>query len=138
MIGYVAVFALGYGAMGLGFGALTLAATGPVSFGAAALIGAGFALVSPSFVTVALRLAPVRRRGLAGGLLTASIFIGQFCSPLLSTPLIRAHGYEGLFTGAALLLAAMALASVLKGRANWLQTWKSRTFEKRETASQVG
>ena len=86
--GYVGVFALGYGAMALGFVLLTLAATPLAWFVAAALIGAGYAMVSPSFVTLALRLAPLRRRGLAGGVLTASVFIGQFCSPLLSTPVI--------------------------------------------------
>jgi MFS family permease len=119
--GYVGIFALGYSAMALGFLLLTLAATALASFVAAALIGAGFALVSPSFVTLALRLAPLRRRGLAGGVLTASVFIGQFCSPLLSTPMIAAYDYEGLFRSTALLLAAMAVAVVLKGCATWLQ-----------------
>lgn len=129
VVGYVGVFALGYGAMALGFAALALAATAPVSFGAAALIGAGFALVSPSFVTVALRLAPQSRRGLAGGILTASVFIGQFCSPLLSTPLVETHGYVALFHSTAMLLAAMAAASALKGTADWLKSRTTRTAD---------
>jgi MFS family permease len=113
--GYVGIFSLGYAAMALGFLALTVAATAPVSLAAAGLIGAGFALVSPSFVTLALRMAPPQRRGLAGGALTASVFIGQFCSPVASTPPIEGYGYEGLFGSTGVLLAAMALASVLKG-----------------------
>jgi len=48
---------------------------------------------------------------MAGGILTASIFIGQFCSPLASTPLIAGHGYGALFGGTAWLLATMALAA---------------------------
>jgi len=42
--------------MALGFGLLALAATPLTWFVAAAAIGAGYALVSPSFVTLALGL----------------------------------------------------------------------------------
>ncbi|MCB8820213.1 MFS transporter [Microvirga rosea] len=117
-IGYVGIFALGYGAMALGFVLLALAATPPAWFAGAAAIGAGYALVSPSFVTLALGLAPPRRRGVAGGVLTASVFIGQFCSPLLSTPLIAAYGYERLFQVTSSLAAAMAIAAALKACAS--------------------
>jgi len=113
-IGYVGIFALGYGAMALGFVLLTFAVTPLAWFVGAAAVGAGYALVSPSFVTLALGLAPPRRRGTAGGVLTASVFIGQFCSPLLSTPLVATYGYEGLFHITSLLAAAMAVAAVLK------------------------
>jgi MFS family permease len=119
--GYVGIFALGYGAMALGFLLLTFAGPALVLFAAAALVGSGFALVSPTFVTLALGLAPQRRRGLAGGVLTASVFIGQFCSPLLSTPLIALYGYEGLFGHTALLLAAMAVSGVVTACARWLR-----------------
>ncbi|WP_414474393.1 MFS transporter [Microvirga sp. M2] len=125
-IGYVGVFALGYGAMALGFVLLTLAAAPLAWFAGAAATGAGYALVSPSFVTLALRLAPLRRRGTAGGVLTASVFIGQFCSPLLSTPLVVTYGYATLFHIASSLAAAMALAAVLKACAMGIQALKRR------------
>jgi MFS family permease len=125
-IGYVGVFALGYGAMAFGFVLLALAATPLAWFAGAAAIGAGYALVSPSFVTLALGLAPPRRRGLAGGVLTASVFIGQFCSPLVSTPVIASYGYEGLFRSTALLVAAMAVGAGLKACATGLHAWKGR------------
>ncbi|NIX75637.1 MFS transporter [Microvirga terricola] len=124
--GYVGVFALGYGAMALGFLLLALPAMPLAWFVATAAIGAGYALASPSFVILALRLAPLRRRGLAGGVLTASVFIGQFCSPLLSTPVIAACGYEGLFRSTALLVSAMAVASVVKGWTMGLLALKAR------------
>jgi MFS family permease len=111
--GYRGIFALGYGAMGLGFLLLTLAGDSRPVFVAVAAIGAGYALVSPSFVALALDLAPPAKRGLAGGVLTASIFVGQFCSPLLSTPVIAGRGYEGLFLGAAALLAGMTFVAAL-------------------------
>lgn len=111
MFGSAGIFAAGYAAMALGFLSLSGAASTPLLFIAALLIGAGYALVSPSFVAMALDLAPRRSRGMAGGILTASIFIGQFCSPLASTPLIASHGYGALFGGTAWLLAIMALAA---------------------------
>jgi MFS family permease len=120
-VGYAGIFALGYGAMALGFLVLLLAATTPAIFTAVAAIGAGYALVSPSFVALALNLAPRRKRGLAGGILTASIFIGQFCSPLISTPLIAGHGYASLFGGTAMALAVMTIAAMLAGGANRLR-----------------
>lgn len=126
VIGYTGIFALGYGAMSLGFLVLSLPATALAPFMGVAAIGAGYALVSPSFVTLALKLAPLPRRGVAGGVLTASVFIGQFCSPLLSTPFIAAYGYEGLFHSTALLLAVMAVAVVLKGCGDWIQGWKGQ------------
>lgn len=113
VIGSAGIFAAGYAAMALGFLLLSRSASTLPLFAAALLIGAGYALVSPSFVAMALDLAPQRSRGLAGGILTASIFIGQFCSPLASTPLIAAYGYSDLFRGTASLLAIMAVAGIL-------------------------
>jgi MFS family permease len=113
--GYAGIFLMGYASMALGFLLLLLAGTTPTLFAAAASIGAGYALVSPSFVALTLSLAPLRRRGVSGGVLTASIFIGQFVSPLLVTPLITRHGYGTLFGGMTLLLAAMAVAAGVAG-----------------------
>lgn len=115
--GYAGIFLIGYAAMALGFLLLLLAETTPTLFAAAASIGAGYALVSPSFVALTLNLAPLRRRGVSGGVLTASIFIGQFISPLLVTPLIARHGYGALFGGTALLLVMMAIAAGAAGGA---------------------
>ena len=114
-IGHGGVFAVGYGAMAMGFLLLVLSEALPVSLAGAAAIGIGYALVSPAFVPLALGLAPASRRGLAGGLLTASIFIGQFASPLIGTPWIARVGYEGTFLGAACLLAVMAMAAAAAG-----------------------
>lgn len=123
-IGYAGVFALGYGAMASGFVLLALAAMPLAWFVGAAAVGAGYALVSPSFVTLALGLAPLRWRGTAGGYLTASVFIGQFCSPLLSTPMVVTYGYEGLFHITSWLAAAMAVAALSKACATGLQALK--------------
>jgi MFS family permease len=139
VIGHVGVFALGYGAMAIGFLLLAYTSTPPAWFLAASAIGAGYALVSPGFVTLALGIAPIRRRGMAGGILTASVFIGQFCSPLLSTPLIVAYGYEELFRIASSIVAVMSVAAVLKACAMRVQIWKggTSTMERRRAVKQV-
>jgi MFS family permease len=129
MIGHVGIFAIGYAAMALGFLLLPFATTAS-TFAATAAIGTGYALVSPGFIALALGLAPLRRRGLAGGLLTASVFIGQFCSPLLSTPLIARYGFDGLFHGAASLLLAMVIAAGAAGVLSWLRLRSALTSQR--------
>ncbi|BCH21954.1 MFS transporter [Mesorhizobium sp. L-8-3] len=120
--GYPGIFFLAYAAMALGFFLLLQAASTVSLFAAAAAIGTGYALASPSFVALMLELAPARYRGLGGGVLTASIFMGQFCSPLVSSPLIASFGYAGLFHATALLVAAMSVAAGVAGGANWMRT----------------
>ena len=111
-INYAGVFALGYAAMAAGFLLLVLSPPIFLTFAGAASIGAGYALVSPTFVALTLHLAPPHRRGLAGGILTASVFIGQFCSPLLSAPAVSGFGYDGLFLGVVVLLTTMATGAL--------------------------
>lgn len=113
IIGYAGVFALGYTAMAIGFLLLVLSPPAFLTFAGAASIGAGYALVSPTFVALTLNLAPAPRRGLAGGILTASVFIGQFCSPLISTPVILSFGFDGMFLTAAALLVTLSAAAVM-------------------------
>lgn len=124
--GYGGIFLLGYAAMALGFALLALSAQTPMLLAAATAIGAGYALVSPSFVALALNLAPARRRGVSGGVLTASIFIGQFVSPLVSTPVITRLGYQGLFGGAAAMVAVMAAVAAIGVIASWLRRRSAR------------
>lgn len=111
-VGYGGVYAAGYISMGAGFLLLMASQTLPLTLASAALIGAGYAAVSPTFVALTLALAPAHRRGVAGGILTASVFAGQFISPLLSTPVILNAGYQVLFMGAGLVLSLMALVAL--------------------------
>lgn len=112
-IGYAGVYTIGYAAMAFGFLLLVTSAMPLFALAGAALIGAGYAAVSPTFVALTLSLAPPHYRGLAGGILTASVFAGQFISPLLSTPVIMTADYEGLFLAAAVFLASMAAIALV-------------------------
>lgn len=112
-LGFRATYAVAYGLMAVGFASvsqgqvLTFLITGAVA------IGAGFALAMPGFVAIALQLAPQNHRGIVGGALTTAIFLGQFLSPLITTPSISALGYESTFLGAALILAVLAVAAAI-------------------------
>jgi len=102
--GYAAGFAL----MALGFALLPDGAEFWLLLFGAALIGAGYAVVTPIFIAIALQLAPVQRRGLVGGIMATTMFLGQFASPFASIPAIAAFGYDLVFYGTAIALAAMA------------------------------
>lgn len=102
--GYAAGFAL----MALGFALLPEGAEFWLLLAGAALIGAGYAVVTPIFIAIALQLAPVHRRGLVGGIMATTMFLGQFASPFASIPAIAAVGYDLVFYGMAAGLAAMA------------------------------
>lgn len=119
-IGFVGSYALGYALMAGGFILVGSANTWLIFIGTAA-IGAGYATVSPNFIAIALNLVPERHRGLSGGILTTSIFLGQFLSPLLCTPLISAFGYDATFYRLALLLGGMAATAGCVGAAKRLR-----------------
>ncbi|OBY26096.1 MFS transporter [Leisingera sp. JC1] len=117
---HTVIFALGYGALAVGFTVLAQQGSATLSLAGAMVVGIGYATVSPGFVAIALALAPSGRRGTAGAILTASVFCGQFLSPFASTPAITRWGYDGAFGAAAALLALVAAtaaaATVLAGR----------------------
>lgn len=121
LFGLFSIYALGYAMMAFGF---TLVGSGGrpwIIVAGAAIIGAGYATIAPSFVGMALNMVPERRRGLTGGILTTSIFLGQFLSPLIITPAISAFGYDEIFYGMALLLGVMAVATGITAGAKLLR-----------------
>lgn len=121
VIGFFGNYTLGYAMMALGFTLISAGENSWIIFVGTASIGAGYATVSPNFVAIALSLVPERRRGLAGGILTTSIFLGQFLSPLFSTPLISTFGYDETFYSLSLLLGAMAIAASIAGGTKFLR-----------------
>ncbi|MCE8512389.1 MFS transporter [Ruegeria pomeroyi] len=112
-LGVTGIWALGYGAMAIGMAAIGAQAGLPAMLAGAVCIGIGFAWVLPAFVTVMLAIAPARRRGAAGGLLTTAIFLGQVLSPFVSLPIIAAIGFDGLYLGAGALLATISALALI-------------------------
>ncbi|MFQ6546757.1 MFS transporter [Aestuariibius sp. 2305UL40-4] len=77
-------------------------------------IGIGMGLIFPTLTTTLLGAAPEHIRGRLSGGLTASVFSGQFVSPILSQSLVPvAGGLPAVFGLFAVMLAVVALLAAL-------------------------
>lgn len=112
-IGEIGVFATGYVLMALGFAGIASSPEFGATLAGAIAIGLGFALVMPNFIALALVIAPAKRRGVVGGILTTSVFVGQVVSPFATTPMIDTVGYALTYAAAAGLVLCLAVASSL-------------------------
>ncbi|MEE4012211.1 MFS transporter [Roseibium sp. FZY0029] len=108
IVGLSAAFGIGFALMGLGFAVLSLDAIWPLILGGSALVGAGYSLVQPSFLLLALQVAPEERRGSVSGIVTTAMFLGQVVSPLLLTMPIQYFGFAAVYRGTALALFLFA------------------------------
>ena len=108
MLGRATTPTIGYSAMAAGFALLAIAPSLLGMSGAGLLVGIGVGLVMPNFITLAFAVVPPHRRGVAGGIMTSAIFLGQFASPLISQPVLGMVGYPELLAGTASLLLALA------------------------------
>ncbi|RCW87910.1 MFS transporter [Phyllobacterium bourgognense] len=115
-IGHAGNWACGFGLMATGFATLVTIEAGTAVFIGCAAIGAGYALATPGFIAISLGLTPPSRRGKTGALLTASVFLGQFLSPLVSSPAISEWGWRVSGIGLAAVLGTLALISGLAFR----------------------
>jgi len=111
-LGVMGVFALAFGSMGAAFALLSVAGTYPGILLAMAVCGIGMGTIMPNFAGAAMLLASPALRGRISGLLVASIFTGQFLSPLLSQPLIAVKGYAATYGMAGLMLLVFAFGSL--------------------------
>jgi MFS family permease len=111
LLGMAATFGLGFLLMAGGFATLATEAAWPAILSGAALVGAGYGLVQPSFLLLALHIAPANRRGSVSGIVTTAMFLGQVVSPLVLTPLIVFFGFQMTYWGTAFALALFAAAA---------------------------
>lgn len=111
-----AVFALGFGFLAGGLALVAAAGSFAAILPASFLVGSGLGLIMPNLGSAAMAIAGEDNRGRVAGLLTASIFLGQFVSPLVSQPIAERTGYAAVFgLGAATLLMAALVALGLAG-----------------------
>ncbi len=107
------VYAISLAAMGIGYAGIALSSSFPMIAASTLVGGIGLGLFFPNGSSWLIGLTPPRLRGRIVGGMTASIFLGQFVSPLMTTPLSNRFGYAGGFAlvSALLLVAAAAFAS---------------------------
>jgi len=75
--------------------------------------GGGLGCIMPGLAASAMTLAPPAARGRVAGALTASIFLGQFLSPVVSQPLVSWIGYAGVFGLTSVFLGIAAVLAAL-------------------------
>jgi MFS family permease len=104
------IYALAFAAMALGYALIAAAPSYPMILVGMAISGVGVGLFFPNGTVWTVALAHASMRGRVSGGLTASIFLGQFMSPILLQPVVAATSLAGAFGAAAALLAAASAA----------------------------
>lgn len=109
-------FGLGFGMMGAGYFVIA-GATSPSAVVVGLLVtGAGMSGLIPGLMAGAMTVAPPSARGRVAGGLTASKFLGQFISPVISQYWIELYGYADTFRDMGILLGVAALAAAVLAR----------------------
>ncbi|MEM1401496.1 MAG: MFS transporter [Pseudomonadota bacterium] len=100
----------------IGMGLILVAFAGPYGnlLASIAIVGLGFGVLLPTLQTMVLAIAPDHSRGRATGLLTMSVFIGQFLSADLTGFLASGGHTHRPFLGFGLIAATIAIG-VLAG-----------------------
>lgn len=109
-LSYIQIFSVTFTLFGLGLFIISQASSIAGLFLATAPIGMGFGLLFVNTNSWFLSLVPAHKRGKASGVLTSSLFLGQFASPILFQPIVSAYGIQGLFliiSGVSVLVAVV-------------------------------
>lgn len=101
------LFALAFSLVGLGYGLVFLRLGFLPIIAGLALASVGFGWARPNFTAWLHAHVPGPRRASAVAVMSSSVFIGQFCTPFLSAPLIHAVGLPGAFLASGLSLSVI-------------------------------
>ncbi len=106
------IVALGFALMAVGYGIVAIADSYGVVLMAMIVNGLGMGSVMPNLSVWLMARAPAALRGRAVGGLSASIFLGQFLSPLVVEPIAAPFGLAAAYgaAGALLVLCAAGFA----------------------------
>ncbi|MEI4486638.1 MFS transporter [Frigidibacter sp. MR17.14] len=103
------VFATSFALMASGFLLISQTASLPLSILGVMITGLGIGPSMANYTTYFLNRVPANQRGRAAGMLTTAFFVGQFSSPLVSAPLVKAFEIQGAFLVLAAVMAAISL-----------------------------
>ncbi len=119
-LSHQAIFAVGFGLMGLGYVLVATAGSYWQVLLAMAVTGAGMGTALPNYSVWVMGRTPLRIRGrVVGGVIT-SFFLGQFLSPLVVEPVVTRYSLATAYASAAGILLAVAVVfavAVASGRA---------------------
>ncbi|MHC8944238.1 MFS transporter [Advenella incenata] len=115
------IFLLGFSLMAAGFGLLSIASRFEGLVLANAILGAGLGIAMPNVMSTAIAHSAPALRGRIAGMAATSIFIGQFISPFVSQYWIALVGYADMFRNVGLIMATLAVLSLLPALRNgWM------------------
>lgn len=114
LMSYPAVYLLCFFLLGTGYILIFFAGSYPQVFIGLMIGGIGSGLLMPNTNVWLLSEAPAHLRGRFSGMVTTSVFLGQFLSPVLSQPLINVFSIQGgfLIIGTAAVMAVILIFSV--------------------------
>ncbi len=79
-------------------------------------LGMAFGLLFVNTNAWFLSQVSAKKRGKASGILTSSLFLGQFSSPIIFQPIVNAYGIQGLYLMVSFLAVFISLALFIKSR----------------------
>ena len=120
------MFGLGFALMAVGYGLIAAADSHLLVVIGLVITGIGMSGIMPSLMAGAMAIAPPSARGRIAGGLTASIFLGQFLSPLITQPWIGSFGYAATFRDMGILLAVAAFSAGLVAAGRRLHAHRTR------------
>lgn len=117
-LNFFSIYGIAFSTMALGFGVISLGGSFAIVGLGLGIVGIGLGLVMPNMTVCLTSATPLSMRGRVVGGLTASIFLGQFVSPLASQPLSLAIGLDKTYGVAGITMAILAIAFMILLR-NW-------------------
>lgn len=108
-----ASFVTAFCLLGTGYVVAAFAPTLVLVLPAMMLVGAGTGLLLPNFTAKAVSDATPSMRGRVAGLMSASVFMGQFLSPLCTHPMVVAFGGRATFLVLAAFYFLIGLALIV-------------------------
>jgi len=113
---YVTVFAMIFAAMSVGYLIVGFAPSYGVVVVGIMIAGLGFGLIVPNQSAWIISVVSPERRGFGVGLVTTTMFLGQFAGPIIIQPFVDPSNPFQVFRIAGVALAVLALAYAGAGR----------------------
>ncbi|MFM9969426.1 MAG: MFS transporter [Burkholderiales bacterium] len=108
-VGFVSIYAYSMILVAVGYGLIATTHSYAMVLVGTAISGFGAGVLFPNAAMWVTTLAPPRLRGRLLGMMTASMYLGQFFSPILVEPAVAAVGLSGAFALAALGAIGMSI-----------------------------
>lgn len=115
-LNYAAVYSLIFIAMSAGYALLTIVPSYETALFSMVVGGIGFGLYVPNQSAWILAVCSQNRRGLAVGLVTAAMFLGQFAGPIIAVPMVDPGNPDAFWQNVSIILLVLAILYAILAR----------------------